>query len=455
MYQYIVTAFKVLVGVITNERLAIVAAVALGLMLLWVIFSLVFSFQVKFARGARRINNYVSQNGMTVSSKDGLDALASKMSSEFQRGYKNFNANPGSLPSEHIKRFQSLDVELTGGVFNQNKSIIKTYINFVFAALLLFSIAILSPEEALTGAALGEAAVCPLSFLLVAKIIYYVYTAIRQHQYKVAVDEFNDMLDNMDQAVRQERINVAKVGVAELKPAEDGNVKLDTTEINLTIKSYLDDYFKQNPVRVDDGKINELTSRLEEKLNELTKIETNGVEVANNYGNITPNDQLTAVRPAEEENVQAAAEDVAEPEVKKAEEQEPAKVEEPTPLEEPNTANEPKPRQSKPNKEPSPGKKEEREDVEDNFKLDFSDLIDNDDDEPILAPKRGRGRPKKEVNQPGEFVIKDDKDFEEALSRAEKLMRKNEEPLSPSQTKRIEKQIKELVDAMTKYKESK
>ena len=59
------------------------------------------------------------------------------------------------------------------------------------------------------------------------------------------------------------------------------------------------------------------------------------------------------------------------------------------------------------------------------------------------------------ISESGEFVIKTDKEFEDALVRAEKLMRKNEEPLSASQTKRIEKQIKELVDAMTKYKEGK
>ena len=70
-------------------------------------------------------------------------------------------------------------------------------------------------------------------------------------------------------------------------------------------------------------------------------------------------------------------------------------------------------------------------------------------------PKRGRGRPRKEVSSSGELVITNDKEFEDALVRAEKLMRKNEEPLSASQTKRIEKQIKELVDAMTKYKEGK
>ena len=58
MYEYIVTAFKVMVGVITNDRLAIGAAVALGIMLLWVTFSLIFSFQARFARGVRKINNY-------------------------------------------------------------------------------------------------------------------------------------------------------------------------------------------------------------------------------------------------------------------------------------------------------------------------------------------------------------------------------------------------------------
>ena len=49
--------------------------------------------------------------------------------------------------------------------------------------------------------------------------------------------------------------------------------------------------------------------------------------------------------------------------------------------------------------------------------------------------------------------VLDDKEFDEVLSRAEKLMRKSEEALSASQAKRVEKALKELVDAMTKYKE--
>ena len=93
---------------------------------------------------------------------------------------------------------------------------------------------------------------------------------------------------------------------------------------------------------------------------------------------------------------------------------------------------------------------ENNEEIKDNFKPDFASLLGEN-----AQKKRGRGRPKKETNSEEGFTIKTDKDFEEALIRAEKLMRKNEEPLSASQTKRIEKQLKELIDAMSKYKENK
>ena len=66
--------------------------------------------------------------------------------------------------------------------------------------------------------------------------------------------------------------------------------------------------------------------------------------------------------------------------------------------------------------------------------------------------KRGRPR-KQEVSE--NMVIENDKQFNEVLARAEKLMRKNEQGLSESQSKRIEKEIKILMDAMNRYKESK
>ena len=66
--------------------------------------------------------------------------------------------------------------------------------------------------------------------------------------------------------------------------------------------------------------------------------------------------------------------------------------------------------------------------------------------------KKTRGRPKiKAIDET--LVIKTEEEFEEILSRAEKLMKKSESGLSASQSKRIEKELKIMMDAMNKYKE--
>lgn len=69
------------------------------------------------------------------------------------------------------------------------------------------------------------------------------------------------------------------------------------------------------------------------------------------------------------------------------------------------------------------------------------------------AVKGKRGRPAKQIFDEN-VTIKNDEEFETVLLRAEKLMRKSEEGLSASQSKRVEKELKTLLDAMNKYKES-
>ncbi len=415
MYEYLVTAFKVIVGVITNDRLAIAGLVALGLMLIWVILSLVFSFQIRFARHAKQINEYVGKNGLGEETKEGLNKLVGAMPSEFQREFSLYEESQNALPSKYIKRFESLDVELSGGVFNQNKSILKTYTNFVTVLLLVFSIAVLGTETALTGYLLAEATVIPLCFLLIAKVMYYVYTAIRQYQYRVAVDEFNEMLDNLDMAHK-----VAHHTDEAPKQDEVVSVNVNVEDIYDKLKVYLDEYMAKliENVKTEPKALPENAYEPSEEVGRVEQKEVTAEPV-----NLEPNVEVEKVK-ANETKAEEVFEDVP-----REEEQASAKVDDVSDLEESEEAN-----------------------AED-FKLDFKTLVDSS--APVSAPKRGRGRPKKETSGTGEFVIKDDKEFEDALVRAEKLMRKNEQPLSASQTKRIEKQIKELVDAMTKYKESK
>ena len=203
LYEYILTAFKVLIGLLNNKRIIYIAIVALAILLLWELFSLLFSYQIRFAKGVRNINEYISRNGISGINKDGLDELISKMPTEFVRGYSAYERDVHTLPSQHIKREIVLDLELQGGVFKQ-RALVNVYVNLVFIMLSLFCVALISNESPLTGYSLAEAFVVPLFFLLISKIIYNIYSAIRQNQYKIAIYEFNEMINNFDRAAISE-----------------------------------------------------------------------------------------------------------------------------------------------------------------------------------------------------------------------------------------------------------
>ena len=145
IHEYLITAFQVVVGLVNNNLLAYGALIALGLMIVWVVFSLLFSFQFKFSLRARKLNKFVLNNGFEADRMT-LKYLVSKMTTEFYRGFSAFERDPNSLPSQYIRRFECIDMELSGGVFNQNKSILKTYTNFIFVGLLLLSLALISNQ---------------------------------------------------------------------------------------------------------------------------------------------------------------------------------------------------------------------------------------------------------------------------------------------------------------------
>jgi len=509
LHEYIITAFKVIVGVITNNRLVLAGLIALGILILWVFFSLIFSFQKKFCSNVKRINNYVSRNGISGDAKSGLDQLISKMPSEFQKGYRKFERNPNTLPSENIKRFESLEMEISGGVFNQNKSVIKTYINSIFVTLLVFSLAILSPEDALTGYNLAEATILPLIFFITAKITYYVYTAIRQFQYKAAIEEFNYMLENLDkaagdivgaenstlikntQSTNNESNAVEKVEnlegslVGDVNVSENQNNSVSENQVKSVslaeieaLKRQMRDVFhneedieiqKHDEVEQEDNSqvdsvVESFDVNMEPVEEEKPAFTFDFNEDLNDEDKQQLEDEIKYVAKEIIENQEEFDEEIKEtniePEksvvgdIQEKDLDEYISKEEISVQEDLQDVTE-KDENQKENQQAEMDIVDENinKEYKDNFKPDFSSLLEEEEVETVV--KRGRGRPKKEVSDTGEFIIKNDKEFEEALVRAEKLMRKNEEPLSASQTKRIEKQIKELVDAMTKYKEGK
>lgn len=424
MRDYITTIFNLIVGLIDSNKIVYLALIGLGIILVWQLITLITNFHRRFAGKCRKISKFLTQKGLSASNYNQFLALVAKMPQEFIRGYKTFEHASYGLPSDYIKRFDSIDVEVNGGILNHGKSLLKATIYGWTIILALLSFALLGSESALTGYAVADALVVPVLFLLLAKIVYFIFNAIKQQQYKMAVDEFNEMLDIMNDKIENNDNLPGPDVLAELiqtEPMQEEHAKADEViETRQEPEDYevfdevvsLDSVAKDTNQEVETEETIDLAADdLEDKYDQTTQTLNQNEENADVYTQeelVTQVENPTVAETPKEEDSEEVLETLVEPKFEQTDEQE-----------------------QKPARKPRKKKETKKED--------------------IMEEKRGRGRPKKVAE--GELVITNDKQFEEVLGRAEKLMRKNEEALSASQSKRVEKSLKELIDAMQKYKE--
>ena len=117
LYEYILTAYKVIVGLITTKRLIYIALIAFGFYLLWICGALLFSFQRKFSSNCIKLYNYIRKNQIDKNNLQFIDYRAEKISSGFYHGWKKYKISAGKKPSDVINRREALDIEINGGLF--------------------------------------------------------------------------------------------------------------------------------------------------------------------------------------------------------------------------------------------------------------------------------------------------------------------------------------------------
>ena len=198
IYDYLLTAFKVIVGLITTERLIYGAAIAIGFYVIWACFSLALSFQRKFNRNCVKLYNYVKKNNLNANDANSVDYKASLISSGFSHGWKKFKSSANGKPSDFINRRDALDVEVNGGILNQGKTFMRAYINVATFILFLLNFAYLGKANAISCYLIAEAMVLPLMFFVVCKIFYFLYTSIKQQIYKTDIESLYELLDLLD-----------------------------------------------------------------------------------------------------------------------------------------------------------------------------------------------------------------------------------------------------------------
>lgn len=198
--DYFKAMFNLVVGIVNADTIIYAAIIVFFLLALWIVLSLVTSRELKIAQNAKKLGKYIDENGINDENEAEVIALVSKMPKQFIGEYKVWHSMGGVIPGIWFNEQTCVETPLYGGIYNQNRSVMKSVINGFVIIMLILSLALVGNQEtALTGLSVAEAFVVPMFAYLLYKIEYYVYTNIRQYYYKLAVENYDELIDIMNE----------------------------------------------------------------------------------------------------------------------------------------------------------------------------------------------------------------------------------------------------------------
>lgn len=212
LYDYLLTVYKVLVGLVTTKRLIFVALMAFAFYVVWICVSLLFSFQRKFGKRCSKLSSFIRKNSMDSTNLQVVDLKIENISSGFYHGWKKFKASSGK-PSDFINRRDALDVEVSGGVLNQGKTIMRAYITLTTVILALFNFAYLGSDSTITSYLIAESLVLPLVYFVIMKLFYFLYTSIKQQLYKQDIECFYELIGILDETFGEDVVTVPRMSM--------------------------------------------------------------------------------------------------------------------------------------------------------------------------------------------------------------------------------------------------
>lgn len=198
LYDYLITIYKVVVGLVTPERLIAVALGAFALYVVWTCIALISSFQRKFNSRCQELINILFKTSDIEKRPELVDKKADKISSGFGFGWKKFRSSQVGKPSDYIKRREALDVETNGGLLNNGKTMMRAYITFFTVLLFIFNFAYIGGENAITFMTFAETLVLPFVFFVVTKLFYFLHNSIKQKLYRLDIESFYEVVDLLD-----------------------------------------------------------------------------------------------------------------------------------------------------------------------------------------------------------------------------------------------------------------
>lgn len=208
VFETLKTAFKVLASGFTQNKLIIIGIIAFVLMSVWCTLALIFNQTVKFNRSCMGVMRFLKTNSLTRENYSKFIDLWATFPSPMKFAWKRYEAKKEGVPSDYLKQYECLDTMVLGGIQKQNRSLMRTAIYVVIFFMTVISIAIigaagngLTTKVPLTTTLFADAMIVPLVTMFVLFIVYYIYTNIRNQEYRTACEYFYDLLDVLDERV--------------------------------------------------------------------------------------------------------------------------------------------------------------------------------------------------------------------------------------------------------------
>lgn len=201
VFEYIRTTFHVMKAFATQDKLLYIGLGILGLFIIWSVLSLLFCHELKVARIWDKMRKALAVTPKTPNAYFEFSKYFKKLPTACARKWRKFEQTKVGVPSDYLTQYDMLDGPVMGGVQKQNRSMMKFAIWVVTFFVFLLSFASLGANEAVTAKIIAEALLVPFILFLLYRINYYIYTAMRQHEYRMCVEEFQDFVDFLDNNV--------------------------------------------------------------------------------------------------------------------------------------------------------------------------------------------------------------------------------------------------------------
>ncbi|MBQ7453177.1 MAG: hypothetical protein IJS68_02795 [Clostridia bacterium] len=230
MFDYIKTAYNLVVGLLTENVLIISSVVLLFLLFLWIVLSLAVCNELRIVKYSKKMFKLLEQARVNTDENPMLYELVGKMPEQFRRQFRIWQYK-GGLPGDYFTQQVCVDTTIYSGLYRQNRTIMSWAIRVCVVLQLILSLGILSTESAITGLVLGQALIVPMLTCLLLEIEFFVYTSIRQYYYKLAVEKFNNLVDLLNEKYENGEIDFPNKGKAKCFDCEQNDYDFEDEDM--------------------------------------------------------------------------------------------------------------------------------------------------------------------------------------------------------------------------------